>query len=174
VLTLGSGGVSLFALQFAKFLGARVIATTSSDDKAKRLKVLGADDVINYHTTQEWHTTVLEMTAGQGVDRVIEVGGAGTLEQSIKATTVDGQISMVGWLANATQSINISVFTGGVFTLRRIALGNRAHFLAMNRAISLHRLKPVIDRVFPFEEARTAHQYFAEHAHVGKVIISQN
>ena len=173
VLTLGSGGVSLFALQFSKLFGARVIATTSSDEKAERLKALGADDVINYRTTPAWHEAVRELTGGQGVDRVFEVGGAGTLEQSIKSTAVSGQISLIGWLANTASTIPVSALTGNFFTLRRIALGNRAHFLAMNRAIAVHRLKPVIDRVFSFDDARGAHQYFAEHSHFGKVVISQ-
>src|SRR5229473_1632488 len=119
VLTLGSGGVSLFALQFAKLFGARVIATTSSDEKAERLKALGADSVINYRTTPAWHEVVRELTDGQGVDRVIEVGGAGTLEQSIKSTAVSGQISLVGWLANTASTLPVSALTGNFFTLRR-------------------------------------------------------
>ncbi|GHO48419.1 zinc-dependent alcohol dehydrogenase family protein [Ktedonospora formicarum] len=174
VLTMGSGGVSLFALQFSKLFGARVIATTSSDDKAQRLKALGADEVINYRTNPAWHEAVLELTRGQGVERVIEVGGADTLEQSIKATAVEGQISMVGWLANTSSTINIRALIGNFFTLRRIALGNRAHFLAMNRAISQHRLKPVIDRVFAFDDAIAAHKYYAEQPRFGKVVISQD
>ena len=171
VLTLGSGGVSLFALQFAKLFGARVIATTSSDDKAQRLKELGADDVINYHTTPDWHLAVRELTRGQGVDRVIEVGGAGTLEKSVQSTAVEGQISMVGWLANTVSTIPISAITGNFFTLRRIAVGNRAHFRAMNRAIAASKLHPVIDRVFSFDDAPAAHQYFQERPHFGKVVI---
>jgi NADPH:quinone reductase-like Zn-dependent oxidoreductase len=174
VLTLGSGGVSLFALQFAKLFGARVIATTSSDDKAQRLKALGADDVINYRTTPNWHEAVRELTGGQGVDRVIEVGGAGTLEQSIKSTAVEGQVSLIGWLANTASTINVSALIGNFFTLRRIAVGNRAQFIAMNRAIAVNRLKPVIDRVFSFNDARAAHQYYEEQPHFGKVVISQS
>ncbi|HEX6552589.1 MAG TPA: NAD(P)-dependent alcohol dehydrogenase [Ktedonobacteraceae bacterium] len=174
VLTLGSGGVSLFALQFAKLFGARVIATTSSDDKAQRLKALGADDVINYRTTPNWHEAVRELTGGQGVDRVIEVGGAGTLEQSIKSTAAEGQISLIGWLANTASTINVSALVGNFFTLRRIAIGNRAQFIAMNRAIAVNRLKPVIDRVFSFDDARAAHQYYEEQPHFGKVVISQS
>jgi NADPH:quinone reductase-like Zn-dependent oxidoreductase len=173
VLMLGSGGVSLFALQFAKLFGARVIATTSSEDKAERLKASGADDVINYRTIPNWHEAVRELTDGQGVDRVIEVGGAGTLEQSIKSVALEGQISLVGWLANTTTTINVSAIIGNFFTMRRITLGNRAHFLAMNRAIAVNRLKPVIDRVFPFDDARGAHEYFAEHETFGKVVIGQ-
>ena len=174
VLTLGSGGVSLFALQFAKLFGARVIATTSSDDKAERLKGLGADDVINYRTTPDWHEAVRELTGGQGVDRVIEVGGVGTLEKSIKATAVEGQISLIGWLANTASTIGISAIIGNFFTLRRIAVGNRAHFIAMNRAIAVNRLKPVIDRVFSFEDAPAAHRYYEEQPHFGKVVISHS
>jgi NADPH:quinone reductase-like Zn-dependent oxidoreductase len=114
-------------LQFAKLFGARVIATISSDDKAQRLKALGADAVINYRTTPEWHTAVRDLTAGQGVDRVIEVSGAGTLEQSIKSAAPEGQISLAGWLANATPTNPMSAIVGSFFTLRRIALGSRAH-----------------------------------------------
>lgn len=171
VLTLGSGGVSLFAFQFSKLFGARVIATTSSDEKAERLKALGADDVINYRTRPDWHTAVRELTEDQGVDRVIEVGGAGTLEKSIKATALEGQISLVGWLANTASTINVSALIGNFFTLRRIALGNRAHFLAMNRAITANRLKPIIDRVFPFDDVPAAYRYYEGSQHFGKVII---
>jgi NADPH:quinone reductase-like Zn-dependent oxidoreductase len=174
VLTLGSGGVSLFALQFAKLLGARVIATTSSDEKAQQLKALGADDVINYRATPNWYEVVRELTGGRGVDRVIEVGGAGTLEQSIKATAVEGQVSLVGWLANTATTIPIGALTGNFFTLRRIALGNRAHFAAMNSAIAAHQLKPVIDRVFSFADARAAHEYYQGQQHFGKVVISHS
>jgi NADPH:quinone reductase-like Zn-dependent oxidoreductase len=174
VLTLGSGGVSLFALQLAKLLGNRVIATTSSDEKAERLKALGADAVINYSHVSEWHIAVRKMTEGRGVDRVVEVGGAGTLEKSIKSLTAEGQISQVGWLANDATSISISAIASNVFTLRRIAIGSRAQFIAMNRAIAVGRLKPVIDRVFPFEEAAAAFSYLKEQPRFGKVVISIN
>jgi NADPH:quinone reductase-like Zn-dependent oxidoreductase len=178
VLTLGSGGVSLFALQFAKLFGARIIATTSSDEKAQRLKALGADEVINYRTTPDWHVAVRELTGGRGVDQVIEVGGPGTIEQSIKSTNVSGEIALIGSLARAGSMSETTVLgvlrsaIAGVVTLRSIAAGSRAHFLAMNRAIALHRLKPVIDRVFPFEDAQAAYQYFAEQSQFGKVVIS--
>ena len=172
VLTLGSGGVSLFALQFAKLFGARVIATTSSEEKAQRLKALGADEVVNYHTTPDWDVAVRELTNGRGVDCVVEVGGAGTLEKSIKSTTIEGQISMVGSLAKDKSTIDIDVISSTVVTLRRIAVGSRAQFLAMNRAITLNKLKPVIDRVFPFDDARAAYHYYEDGQHFGKVIIS--
>jgi|SRR5579884_1785664 len=175
VLTLGSGGVSLFALQFAKLFGARVIATTSSDEKAQRLKKLGADDVINYRTTPDWNEAVRDLTGGRGVDLVVEVGGAGTLEKSIKATTVSGQVSMVGWLANkGTSTIDIKVISATVLTLRRIAVGSRAQFIAMNRAIAVNRLRPVIDRIFSFDEAAAAFRYYQDSQNLGKVIISQS
>jgi len=174
VLTLGSGGVSLFALQFAKLFGARVIATTSSEEKAQRLKALGADSVINYRRTPDWHGAVRELTGGRGVDCVVEVGGAGTLEKSIKSIAASGQISLVGGLAKDASTIDINVPRSNVFTLRYIAVGSRAQFIAMNRAISVNRLKPVIDRVFPFEDARAAYHYYEDGQYFGKVIISQS
>jgi NADPH:quinone reductase-like Zn-dependent oxidoreductase len=176
VLTLGSGGVSLFALQFAKLFGARVIATTSSEEKAERLKVLGADAVINYRTTPEWHLAVRELTDGRGVDHVVEVGGPGTIGQSIRSTRFEGEVAMVGSLA-ADSSADVGVQAtawAGVVTLRSIALGSRAQFIKMNRAIAVNRLKPVIDRVFPFEEAQAAYRYYQEAKPFGKVIISQH
>jgi NADPH:quinone reductase-like Zn-dependent oxidoreductase len=175
VLTLGSGGVSLFTLQFAKLFGTRVIATTSSEEKAERLKALGADAVINYRTTPDWHVAVRELTAGQGVDHVVEVGGPGTIVQSIKSTRVSGEVAMVGSLA-ADSSADVGVQRAawaGLVTLRSIAIGSRAQFLAMNRAIAVNALKPVIDRVFPFEEAKAAYRYYQEAQPFGKVIISQ-
>jgi NADPH:quinone reductase-like Zn-dependent oxidoreductase len=178
VLTLGSGGVSLFALQLAKLFGARVIATTSSEEKAQRLKALEADEVINYRTTPEWHVAVRELTGGQGVDQVIEVGGPGTIVQSIKSTRYSGEIALIGFLAreasmNETSALTVlrSAFVG-VVTLRSVAAGSRAQFLALTRAITTHHLKPVIDRVFPFDEAQAAYQYYQEAQPFGKVIIS--
>jgi NADPH:quinone reductase-like Zn-dependent oxidoreductase len=136
--------------------------------------------VINYRTTPDWHVAVRELTGGRGVDQVIEVGGPGTIEQSIKSTNVSGEIALIGSLAragsmNGTTALSVlRSAIAGVVTLRSIAAGSRAHFLAMNRAIALHRLKPVIDRVFPFEDAQAAYQYFAEQSHFGKVVISQS
>jgi NADPH:quinone reductase-like Zn-dependent oxidoreductase len=179
VLTLGSGGVSLFALQFAKLFGARVIATTSSKEKEERLKALGADDVVNYRTTPDWHVAVRELTGGRGVDQVVKVGGPGTIEQSIKSTRFSGEIALIGSLARDVSTSEIPALNvlraaiAGVVTLRSIAAGNRAQFLAMNRAIATHWLKPVIDRVFPFEDAQAAYRYYEDGQHFGKVIISQ-
>lgn len=174
VLTLGSGGVSLFALQLAKLFGTRVIATTSSEEKAERLKTLGANDVVNYRTTPDWHSAVRELTDGRGVDHVVEVGGPGTIVQSIKSTRVSGEVATVGSLAG-NSSADVGVYStawAGLITLRSVAIGSRAQFLAMNRAIAVNGLKPVIDRVFPFEDARAAYQYYEEIHPFGKVIIS--
>jgi NADPH:quinone reductase-like Zn-dependent oxidoreductase len=171
VLTLGSGGVSLFALQFAKLYGLRVIATTSSDEKAKRLKNLGADEVINYRTSPDWHLGVRNLTGGRGVDYVIEVGGAGTLQNSLKSVAVQGQISWVGVLASGEPAISLAALRGAFANLRFIAVGNRAQFTAMNRAIEVNLLKPVVDRVFPFEEAGEAFRYYQAGQFFGKIVI---
>jgi len=173
VLTLGSGGVSLFALQFAKFSGARVIATTSSDEKAERLRAAGADDVINYRATPAWHSRVRELTEGRGVDQVVETGG-GTLEQSIQAIALNGQINFIGRLSGNASKVDINLFYNSVSTLRVIFAGNRAQFIAMNRAISMNRLKPIINRVFPFKETVDAFRYYEETQPLGKVVISHN
>ncbi|QPC92278.1 NAD(P)-dependent alcohol dehydrogenase [Mesorhizobium sp. INR15] len=171
VLTQGSGGVSLFALQLARLFGARVIATTSSDDKAQRLTALGADAVINYRTTPDWHACVREMTGGRGVDVIVEVGGAGTMEQSLKAVALSGQISQVGSLDKSAASIGIAALSATVTSIRRIAVGNRAQFLAMNSAIAMHGLRPVIDSVFAFEDAVEAFRYYARGEAFGKIVI---
>ncbi|WP_216625233.1 zinc-dependent alcohol dehydrogenase family protein [Paenibacillus phytorum] len=171
ILTLGSGGVSLFALQFAKALGARVIATTSSEAKAQRLKALGADEVVNYQATPDWHKAVRELTNGRGIDRVVEVGGAGTLAQSIMSTAFEGQISLIGGLSERTQTIDFNALVSNVYGLHSIAVGNRTQFEAMNAIIAQHRIKPVIDRVFPFNEAKEALTYYREQSPFGKVVV---
>jgi NADPH:quinone reductase-like Zn-dependent oxidoreductase len=172
VLTLGSGGVSLFAIQFAKLAGARVIATTSSDEKAERLKALGADEVLNYLETPDWEVAVRELTGGRGADHIIEVGGAGTLEKSLKSAAAEGQIAIVGGLANQVSTIDIRAISSSVVTMRRIAVGSRTQFIAMNRAIAANRLRPVIDRVFPFADAIAAFRYYEAGRYFGKVVIS--
>jgi NADPH:quinone reductase-like Zn-dependent oxidoreductase len=172
VLTLGSGSVSLFALQLAKLFGAHVIATTSSADKAERLKALGADEVIDYRTTPDWHVAVRGLTGGRGADVVVEVGGAGTLEKSLKATAAEGQISVVGSLAKETSTIDVGVISATVVKMHRIAVGSRAQFNSMNRAVAMHRLRPVIDRVFPFDEVAEAFRYYEAGKYFGKIVIS--
>lgn len=172
VLTQGSGGVSLFAVQLAKLLGARVIATTSSSEKMAKLKSLGADDVIDYTAMPDWDKEVRRLTNGQGVDRVIEVGGPGTLLKSIKSCAIGGEVAVIGFLANASEAFDfMSLFMGGV-TLRRIAVGSRDDFENMNRAIEQHKLHPVIDSVFPFMEAKEAWRHFDDRKHFGKVVIA--
>jgi NADPH:quinone reductase-like Zn-dependent oxidoreductase len=170
VLTLGSGGVSLFAIQFARLFGARVIATTSSDEKASRLKAIGTDAVINYRQTPEWHLAVRELTDGRGVDQVVETGG-GTLEQSIRSIALNGQIDFIGRLSDAASTIDMNLLYNSVATLRVIFAGSRAQFIAMNRAIAVNRLKPIIDRVFAFEEVVDAFRYYEEAQPFGKVVI---
>jgi NADPH:quinone reductase-like Zn-dependent oxidoreductase len=170
VLTLGSGGVSLFALQFAKLLGARVIATTGHADKEQRLRDLGADDVVNYRDIPDWHVAVRELTAGQGVDRVVDV--AGTLEQSLRSVTVNGHVAFVGSVSGNCPPIDPGLLFGAAATIRALAVGSRAQFTDMNRAITAHRLNPVIDRVFPFEEAAAAYRHYESGSPFGKVIIA--
>ena len=170
VLTLGSGSVSLFALQFAKACGARAIATTSSDEKAEKLKAVGADDVINYRTTPDWDVAVRELTGQRGVDQVVETGG-GTLERSIKATALDGQINFVGRLSVNTSTLDTNILYSSATTIRVVFAGNRAHFIEMNRAITANRLKPIIDRVFSFEEVHAAFSYYEEARPLGKVVL---
>jgi len=173
VLTQGSGGVSIFALQFARLLGAQVIATTSSAAKAERLKALGGATVINYVDTPDWHEKVVELTDGRGADCVVEIGGPGTLANSIKALAVGGHISLIGSsLSRFGFMLDPLLLGGRGMTLGSISVGSRTDFEAMNRAIVLHRLRPVVDRVFPFEEAPDAYRYFESRAHFGKVVIS--
>jgi NADPH:quinone reductase-like Zn-dependent oxidoreductase len=171
VLVLGTGGVSIFALQFAHMHGARVIATSSSDEKLAKAKKLGASDGINYKTTPAWEKAVLELTGGAGVDFVVEVGGAGTLAQSMKAVKSGGQISLIGVLSGGAGQVNpLPILMRGI-RVQGIFVGSREMFEAMNRAITLDRLEPVVDRVFPFAEAVEAFRYMESAAHFGKVAI---
>jgi NADPH:quinone reductase-like Zn-dependent oxidoreductase len=171
VLVLGTGGVSIFALQFARMHGARVIATSSSDAKLARLRELGASGLINYKTTPDWDTQVLEMTGGQGVDHVIEVGGAGTLAKSIRVAKLGGRISLIGLLAGGGQIDPMPMLLKGL-TLQGIYVGSRAMFEEMNRAMEVNAVRPVIDRIFPFSEARDAYRYLESGSHFGKVCIA--
>ena len=169
VLTLGTGGVSMFALQFAHAAGARVISTSSSDEKLERARALGANDTINYRTHEDWHGSVRELTGGRGVDHVVEVGGPGTLMRSILSTRIGGVVSLIGILSFA--EINPLPILGGAVIVRGVLVGNRQMFEDMNRAVALHQIRPVIDRVFPFEDARAAYHHLAGAMHVGKVVI---
>ena len=169
VLILGTGGVSIFALQFAHAAGARVIATSSSDDKLVKAKALGASDGINYRQHPEWQNEVMALTNGRGVDHVVEVGGAGTLARSVESARIGGQVHLIGVLTGG--EINPVPVLRRNTILRGIYVGSRQMFEAMNAAITQHKIKPVIDRVFPFEEARAAYHYMKGQTHVGKVVI---
>ncbi len=171
VLALGTGGVSIFALQFAVAAGARVIMTSSSDDKLERARQLGASEVINYRTTPDWDQRVLELTDGEGVDHVVEVGGAGTLEKSLRAVRVGGHVSLIGVLTGGGTADPSLVLRKSI-RLQGIYVGSREMFEAMNRAMTLHQIRPVIDRVYPFEEARNAFKYMESAAHFGKIVIT--
>ncbi len=170
VLVLGTGGVSIFALQFAHAAGARVIVTSSADSKLARAKALGASDGINYRHHPEWQTVVRDLTGGRGVDHVVEVGGAGTLPRSIEAVRQGGQIHMIGVLTGGGTIDPSAVLRRGAL-LRGIYVGSRQMFEAMNRAIELHKIAPVIDRVFDFGEAREAYRHLQGQGHMGKVVI---
>lgn len=171
VLVMGTGGVSLFALQFARMAGARVIATSSSDEKLKRALALGAADGINYKKTPEWDKRIRELTGGRGVDHVVEVGGAGTLPLSLRAVRVGGRISLIGVLSGQGGEVNPLPALMKNITIQGIFCGSREMFENMNRAIALQQLRPVIDRVFPFEEAVESLRYLESGAHFGKIVI---
>ena len=169
VLLLGTGGVSIFALQFAHAAGARVIVTSSSDEKLARAKELGAAEGVNYRTHPDWEKEVWALTGKRGVDHVVEVGGAGTLPKSIAATRVGGAVHLIGVLTGG-QIDPLPVMQKAI-DLRGVFVGSREMFEAMNRAVAFHRIQPVIDRVFPFEEAQAAYRHLESQAHLGKVVI---
>lgn len=171
ILTQGTGGVSLFALQFAKLFGARVVATSGNEEKIKKLQMIGASRTINYQTQTEWGKTAKGMTNDVGVDHVIEVGGANTLEQSFKAVRPRGRISIIGVLSGISTPVNLRYFISGALTVQGIFVGHRESFEAMNRAIESNAVRPVIDRIFPFDQAPEAMRYMLSQKHFGKVCI---
>ena len=172
VLVQGTGGVSLFALQFARARGARVIVTSSSDAKLEAVRKLGSWKEINYVETPEWAQAVKEMTGGVGVDHVVEVGGAGTLQQSLAAVRIGGQISLIGVLSGSSSQLEIGPILMRRIRIQGILVGSREGFESMNRGIAQHEIRPLIDRVFPFDEAREALVYMAAGRHMGKICIS--
>jgi NADPH:quinone reductase-like Zn-dependent oxidoreductase len=172
VLLQGAGGVSVFALQFAKLFGARVIMTSSNPERCARLKALGADEVIDYRAEPEWEKIVRELTNGEGVDLTVEVGGAQTVDRSLASTRRGGRVALVGLLTGWPNAVS-SMFTSGVH-ISPVVVGSRDDFYMMNRAIAFHRLKPVIDRVFPFEQLREALHYLQSGKHFGKIVIQFN
>lgn len=172
VLTQGTGGVSVFALQFARMTGARVIATSSSDAKIERLKALGADLTINYKTTPDWGKVARQATS-RGVDLVVEVGGTGTLNQSIRATKIGGTIAFIGVLAGQAEAPpRISLMVMQQQRLQGTTVGSIEDLQSMVNAIAQNKMKPVMDRSFPFERAKEAFAYMASGQHFGKVSIA--
>lgn len=171
VLLLGTGGVSIFGLQFAHMHGARTIITSSSDEKLARAKALGASETINYRQTPEWGKEVLRLTDGRGVDVVLEVGGAGTLPRSLRSVRPGGQVSLIGVLSGIAESLNIGPILHNSIRLQGIYVGSVDMFETMNRAITLKQMKPAIDRVFRFEETREALRYMEMGKHFGKIVV---
>jgi NADPH:quinone reductase-like Zn-dependent oxidoreductase len=172
VLLLGTGGVSVFGLQIAKSAGAKVIITSSSDQKLERARKLGADAVINYKTTPDWGKAAADLAGNEGVDHVIEVGGAGTFTQSVRACRSGGKIGLIGILAGREGETEIFPIVTKSATIFGIYVGSREMFEALNRALEQSGIHPVIDKVFPFQSAPEAYEYMASGSHFGKVVIT--
>lgn len=171
VLIQGTGGVSIFALQFAKAMGARVIATSSSDEKLARLKAMGADELINYKETPAWGAAALGLTGGKGVDHVVEIGGSGTLDQSMIATRIGGHIALIGVLAGFAGPVTTAILMARQLRVQGLTVGSRQHQLDMIDAININGIKPVIDRHFPLASLADAFRHQASGAHFGKIVI---
>ncbi|MEO6920420.1 MAG: NAD(P)-dependent alcohol dehydrogenase [Collimonas sp.] len=171
VLLLGTGGVSIWALQLAKAAGLRTIITSSSDEKLERARTLGASATINYSSTPEWQDEVMRLTAGRGVDLVLEVGGKGTLSRSIRSTAMGGTIAIIGGVSGFGGELDPFALIGGAKRLSGIFVGSRSMLEDLNRFLEVTALKPVVDRVFPFQQAREAYSYLEQAGHFGKVVI---
>jgi NADPH:quinone reductase-like Zn-dependent oxidoreductase len=171
VVLQGTGGVSIFGLQFAKAAGYRTVITSSSDEKLKRAKALGADHVVNYKTTPDWAKAVREATGGVGADFVMEVGGAGTIQQSLRAVRIGGHISIIGVVAGPAEGLNPAVLVGNNARLQGLSVGSRAMFEAMCKAMDLHQIRPVVDKVFPWTEAQAAFRAMQGGEHFGKIVL---
>jgi NADPH:quinone reductase-like Zn-dependent oxidoreductase len=171
VLLQGTGGVSIFALQFASIFGSRTIITSSSDEKLQRAKELGADDLINYKRVEDWDKAVLDLTEKRGVDHVVEVGGAGTMQRSVNAVKMGGDVSVIGVLAGKGEFNPTSLLMKTV-KLQGIYVGSRQMFEDMNRLICQHtHIKPVIDKTFAFDEVKDALKYMESGSHFGKIVV---
>lgn len=172
VLLLGTGGVSIWALQLAKAAGLRTIVTSSSDDKLARVRELGADATINYRATPEWQDEVLRLSGGRGVDLVVEVGGEGTLARSLSSVRVGGTIAVIGGLSGIRGTeVDLLAVIGGAKRLAGIFVGSRTMLEDLNRFVETAGIRPVVDQVFPFEQAREAYRHLKEGRHFGKVVI---
>jgi NADPH:quinone reductase-like Zn-dependent oxidoreductase len=171
VLVQGTGGVSIFALQFAKAAGARVIVTSSSDEKLERAKKLGADDFINYKATPDWAKEARRLTGGRGVDHVVEVGGADTFPQSIMAARVGGHVGVIGLLSGMSKDVNVAAIFSQNLKISGVTVGSRAHFEEMSRAIEQNDIHPVIDKRFPLADAQEAFRLMQGASHFGKIVL---
>lgn len=171
VLVQGTGGVSIFALQFAKAAGARVIATSSSDAKLERLKALGADELINYKEVPAWGARALELTGGKGVDTVVEIGGAGTLDQSMVATRVGGHVALIGVLAGFAGPIQTGLLMGKNLRVQGLTVGSRAQHLDMIAGIEANGIRPVISDHFPLANLADAFRHQEANRHFGKIVV---
>jgi NADPH:quinone reductase-like Zn-dependent oxidoreductase len=172
VLTLGTGGVSILALQFALLGGCRVIITSGSDEKLAKAKQMGATHTLNYKNTPDWSKEARRLTGGRGVDHVVEVGGTGTFNQSIASVRRGGQISLIGVLAQGGDANILPILMNNI-RVQGIFVGSREMFSSMNSAITLHRLHPVIDRTFGFEEVPDAFKWMEGGKHFGKIVVSR-
>ncbi|MDF1721660.1 MAG: NAD(P)-dependent alcohol dehydrogenase [Minwuia sp.] len=172
VLLLGTGGVSVFAQQFCTMMGARTIVTSSSDAKLAKMVELGANRTINYRTNPDWDAAVLDLTGGVGVDRVVEVGGPGTFDRSVNAVRVGGIIGLIGILTGIAGQASPTAIMRKSLTIRGIYVGPRAMFADMNRAITAHGLRPVIDQSFAFDDAKDAYHTMRGAGHFGKLVIN--
>jgi NADPH:quinone reductase-like Zn-dependent oxidoreductase len=171
VLVQGTGGVSIFALQFAKMAGAKVIATSSSDAKLERLKALGADHLINYRQTSNWGEVAREITGGRGVDHIVEVGGPATLDQSMLAARIGGHVSVIGILTGLSGEVSIVTALIKQLRLQGLIVGNRTQQQEMVRAIDANHMRPIVDKVFPLENIVEAFQYQESNKHFGKICL---
>lgn len=171
VVLQGTGGVSIFGLQFAHAAGYRTVITSSSDEKLARAKAMGADQLINYKGTPEWGKAVRDGTGGVGADLIIEVGGGGTIEQSMRAIKIGGHIAIVGVVAGMGSGFNPASLIGNSAKLQGLSVGSREMFEAMCRAIELHRIEPVADKVFPWTEAAAAFKAMQSGQHFGKIVL---
>ena len=170
VLALGTGGVSIFATQIARMAGAEAIVTSSSDDKLARAKALGATHAINYKTTPDWEKSVMEITRGRGADVVVEVGGPGTFVKSLNSLRVGGRVGVIGFLAGMAD-VNPQIILARRAGVQGISVGSTRMFEAMNRAFSVNGVKPVVDKVFAFDQAADAYRHLKSGAHFGKVVV---
>jgi NADPH:quinone reductase-like Zn-dependent oxidoreductase len=171
VVTQGTGGVSVFALQFAKLMGATVLGTSSSDEKLERARTLGLNPGLNYRQTPDWAKWVLQQTSNRGADLIVEVGGAGTFIQSLQAVRTGGAIAQIGILSPSDQPLPIAPILHRQVRIQGVYVGSRAHFETMNRAIAASHLRPVVDKIFPFPQAREALSTIENGYHFGKIVI---